>query len=470
MLQSLKLGNPKSAVAICTLWTPIELVARHLSEQDYAIIGQLYSKDAGINTLLRYCLANKNIRYIIVCGQDRVQSGEALFHLKQHGVDDSHAIIGVKGAAIDKEIPREAIELFRANIEIIDLRNTIEYSKLHGVIKSLPVKGSYGESETFPEAVIEIPKDFPTDPVFKIRAKTIGEAWLQALTLVMRFGIAKQSQHEEQQREMLFLVAAITDEDIDNIQWKPYFTFPKEELEQYIPQVITDAKIPELSYTYGQRLRSHKGIDQIASMAKKLIAVPYTRRAVACTWDIELDTDNNNPPCLNYVQALIQENKLYLLAYLRSNDIYGAWPKNAFALRKLQQQLCKETKTMIGDLIMISASAHIYERHFRQVGEILKEYGEKLVFDLPRSAGNLDPRGNIHIELKDEKIRVTHLGLDGTRLEQVDVQTAQAATKWLILHHKISDISHALYLGQELMKAEIALKKGLEYRQDGGLG
>ncbi|MDP3954435.1 MAG: DUF4346 domain-containing protein [bacterium] len=32
----------------------------------------------------------------------------------------------------------------------------------------------------------------------------------------------------------------------------------------------------------------------------------------------------------------------------------------------------------------------------------------------------------------------------------------------------VSQIPHAAYLGRELMRAEFALKKGLEYKQDHG--
>lgn len=471
MKNSVKLGNEKSNVAVCTLWTPLEIVGRSLGSGDYAVMGQLYSKDAGLNAVLRYCLHNKKIRHIVVCGQDRTGSGQALINLKERGIDPERNIIGIPGARVDTEIPVESVERFRQNVDVIDCRGIADYGELGGIIRKLPKKESYGKPESFPEASFDIPQDFPTDSVFKIRSATVGEAWLQALNLVMKFGALKASEHEERQKEIVCMVAVITGEDPDSIAWKDYFTFPKEELDEYYPQVLTDSRISELSYTYGQRLRSQKGKDQVSGMAKKLLAAPHTRRAVAVTWDLELDTDSSNPPCLNLVQALVQGKKLSLLAYLRSNDIYGAWPKNVFALRKLQKNLCLESEKELGELIVISASAHIYERHFRIADEIIRNYplGENVSVDLPRSAGNLDPRGNIHIELSGGQIRLTHMAPDGKRLESFSAKTAQEASKWLVLGQKISDISHALYLGQELMKAEMALKKNLEYEQDAPL-
>ncbi len=469
--QSVKFGNPDSNVAVCTLWTPLEIVDRNLNSSSYAVIGQLYSKDAGLNTVLRYCLSNKKVRYIVVCGQDRTMSGQALLNLKEKGVDEKRQVIGVVGAVVDKEIPLAAIERFRKNVEVMDARGMADYARLKELISGLPEKGSYGEPETFPEAKMNVPESFPTDPVFKVRSATVGEAWLQILSIVMKFGALKESQHDEKQKEIVCLVAVITKEDTARIIWQPYFTFPKEELEAYYPQVLSDQKIAELAYTYGQRLTRHKGIDQLGSMAAKLIEAPHTRRAIAFTWDVELDSDSKNPPCLCLVQALVQGKRLCLIAYIRSNDVYGSWPKNAFALRKLQQQLCEKTGNQAAELIIISSSAHIYERHFRQVNELLHDYplGKSIGFELPRSTGNLDPRGNIHIEAEGGEgggIKLTHLTPDGRRIESFSAKTAEEAARWLVLEQKISDVSHALYLGQELMKAEIAIKKGLKYEQD----
>ncbi len=466
--QSVKFGNPESGVAVCTLWTPLEIVDRHLDNSSYAVIGQLYSKDSGLNTVLRYCLSNKKVRCIVVCGQDRTQSGQALINLREKGVDEKRQVIGVVGATVDKEIHLAAVERFRKNVEVIDARGIIDYSKLKEIIKQFPKKGSYGKPEVFPEAKMEVPENFPTDPVFKVRADAVGEAWLQALNIVMKFGALKESQHDEKQKEIVCLVAVITKEDTGKISWHPYFTFPKEELEAYYPQVLSDQKIAELSYTYGQRLASHNGIDQLRRMAEKLVEAPHTRRAIAFTWDVELDTDSKNPPCLSLVQALVQGKRLCLIAYIRSNDIYGAWPKNAFALRKLQQQLCEKTGNRLGELVIISASAHIYERHFRQVNELLHDYplGASIKLDLPRSTGNLDPRGNIHIETENGRIKLNHLTPEGRRIESFSAKTAEEAARWLVLEQKISDVSHALYIGQELMKAETAIRKGLKYVQD----
>ena len=467
MKESVKFTNDKSGIAVCTLWTPLEIVERHLDSNDYAVIGQLYSRDAGINNVLRYCLYNKKIRYIVVCGQDRTKSGEALINLVEQGIDKNHSILG-NGSAIDKEIPVKAVENFRKHVKVLDFRGTTDYGKIGKEIKKLEDLPSYGEPESFAEAKISVPTNFPTDPAFKVSSPTISEAWLSALNLIIKFGNLKDTQQEEKQKEIICLTAVISNENTKEPHWPNYMPFPKEELEDYYPQVLTDQKINELSYTYGQRMRGHKGIDQVKKIAEKIKRAPHSRRAVAITYDAELDTDSKNPPCLTVVQALVTSGKLYLIAYLRSSDIYGAWPRNAFALRRMQENLAHETKNKVGDLIMISASAHIYERHFRAVLEVLKDYplDKNIKFDLPRSYGNLDPRGNIHIETTDGKLKITHLDPEGKRLEEKTFENAKDAVQWLVLEQKIGDLSHALYVGQELAKAQMCLKEGKKFVQD----
>ncbi|MFQ5762838.1 MAG: hypothetical protein ACE5PO_07370 [Candidatus Bathyarchaeia archaeon] len=108
------MGNLDSNVGIATLWAPLELVAKHLAKDDYAVIGQLYSKTEGLNVLLRNCLANPNLRTIIVYGQDRASSGETLLKLKKHGVDKTHRILGTD-VCVDAEISADAVEILRDN-------------------------------------------------------------------------------------------------------------------------------------------------------------------------------------------------------------------------------------------------------------------------------------------------------------------------------------------------------------------
>ena len=465
-----KKGNLDSNIVVITLWTPMKIVDAKLDSSTYAVLSQLYSKDTGLNALIRGCLSNTTIRYILVTGQDLSSSGQALLNLAKNGVDTAknNAIIGSETTAIDKEIPAEAIALFRKNVEIIDMRDCRDFSQIQQKINGLEKKQNYGQPLIFPEAKIELPETQPAESTgFKIRAKTVGEAWLQALQTITKFGVVKESQRGESQKEIIELIISITNENPDSISWKKYFNFTREELEAYYPQVLTPDVIENVHYTYGSKLMNFYGKDQVKQIIEELKKTPYSRRAVAVLWDVIKDPKSEDPPCFNLIQALVQNNKLYLTAYIRSNDIYDAWPRNAFALRKLQQRIAKETGFDMGHLITISGSAHIYQRSFSQVNELLKEYpvDQNVDFDLP---GRLmqDPRGNITISIGAGMIKLTHLTVDGKRIEEHTVKNAKDAMFWITWQQKVLDPYHAMYLGRELEKAEMALKLGIHYVQD----
>src|SRR3990167_7429716 len=123
-------GDLDSNVGVATLWMPKESVAAQLPKGSYSVCGQLYTK-RGINPLLRNILANPKIAYIVLCGVDRQGSGEALVRFFEGGVDEKSGksgellgwkIIGDDEALLEKEIPLEAFESVRKNVQILDMR------------------------------------------------------------------------------------------------------------------------------------------------------------------------------------------------------------------------------------------------------------------------------------------------------------------------------------------------------------
>src|SRR3989344_6725786 len=130
---NLHIGDTESSVGVATLWTKRELIADHIDKSKYNLIGQLYSKK-GINFVIRNILAKPHIRHIVVCGSDLSGSGQAFINLIEKGLDADNKIIGVNDAFIEKEIDRDAIETFRKNVEVIDLREEQDPKKVESVI------------------------------------------------------------------------------------------------------------------------------------------------------------------------------------------------------------------------------------------------------------------------------------------------------------------------------------------------
>lgn len=447
-------GNPRSAVAICSLWSRKELAVKDLSPSDFAICGQLYSKE-GVKYIVRNLLANPNIRFFIVCGQDKSGSGQVLLDFFQGG-DLNDAII-----------PKAVLAELRQNIKAIDLRGEIDAAKIKETIRNFqPSSGQWAEPMVFEEEALPETAIFPTDPSgFKIRFPFVASAWPWILKYVMRFGVEKATDYGVKEKEILNLVAVITDENPENLKFVDYFNFTQQDFEAYAPQILfagSHKQAEEISYTYGDRLRNYNGIDQIKTgIIEKLKQSINSRRALACTWQVEKDIESKQPPCLDLVQAICQNNRLYLTAYLRSNDLFGAWPQNTLALRKLQNMIAQELAVELGDLTTISCSAHIYEQDFEKASDIIKNYAQGLQC-------GWDGRGNFIVDLDRPKneIIVSHYSPDGLKIGEYRGLTAMELSHLIDKDLGISQIGHALYMGQELQKAENALKFNKEYKQD----
>ncbi len=488
---NLIIGNLESKVAVCTLWKKKEIIKERT--KDFSVIGNLYSKE-GINYILRNLLANPKIRYVILTGPDLSGSGKTFLDLIKYGVNKQHCIKR-NGFQLQKEIDLEAIEAFRKHVKVVDLIGKASVD-LEETSKSLrdELPSHLREPLLFAEShpTCEV---YPSERnAFILRGDFVAEVWVKLLDLISKFGQQGKTEYSINQKEILNVVSVLSNEDPDNIHFVDYFPFKKEDLEGkvkgtkstniqqlllpsvslfrepyetgYYSKVLT-ALQTEADYTYGQRLMQFKGKDQLKSIIEKLKAVKYSRRALAVLWDPTVDSSSDNPPCLDLLQFRIINDIITLTAYFRSHDIFRAWPENAFALRKLQDAVAKEisSELKLGELVIISHSAHIYEDNLRRAKTIV----EKFLPEVSKTAKRIrDPRGNFYVYVKDKSlIFVNHYSNEGKLLNTFEGKTAKELKEQI--YPFISQIEHALYLGAELQKAEMAIKLGLDYTQDAAL-
>ena len=311
------LGNSESHIGICTLWTPTRKVVDNLDKNSFAIAGQLVTRNQGVSAIIRNCLLHGGITDIIIYGVDLTGTKAVLINLMEKGVDENYRVVDMENAQIEKEIPIEAIELFRKNVNL-------HYPEVvsNEFLKSIPKKRNYLE---FPEAEIEIPKTFPSNEIAStIRAKTIAEAWPKVLLNVRKFGELKPSRHGEMQ-ELNQLSVEITEENTDKILWSEDFPFTQKELEDYYPQVCTKNPVSNVEYTYGQRIFDYRGINQIEAVVDMLKKDLSSRYAYVSLWDPTMDAvSGKDQPCLTALNFLVKEGKkLNMAAWIRSNDMWG---------------------------------------------------------------------------------------------------------------------------------------------------
>ncbi|MEK6968763.1 MAG: thymidylate synthase [Nanoarchaeota archaeon] len=459
------LGNEKSCVAICTLWTQTDRFASALNPDEYRLIGNLYSFN-GISKLIRTVYQYPEIRYIVLCGLDLGKAGEAFVSLMKNGIDDNNKI-RESTVIIGQEIPKDKIDLFRRKVEVIDLRGTTKPEIVKEAISKLQKKEAFSEKIDFPEPQPVKPSQFPAnDAGFIVHEEKIALAWPKILGDIMRFGSHKKS-HYQDVKEITNYMVVIGNEDPDKPYLPEYIGLTKEALEEYYPQILTYTEFEGTSYTYGQRLRHvpkkaeqemKEMIDQIQEVVDELKKTSFSRRAIAMTWRVEEDVNSLNPPCLIIIQCAITNDKLSLTSYFRSNDMFAAWPKNAFGLRKLQQLIAKQIEADLGPLTIISASAHIYEPDWKAAVEIAEKHTQL--------RWRQDKRGYFVIKVENGLIKLQHYDNNGPLLQTFEGMKAEDIYKELVLKETMSYPEHLIYIGAELAKAEIALKLGIPYVQE----
>jgi len=115
-----------------------------------AIYGPLKTENIGIEKIVANVISNPHIRYLIVCGDDirGHRSGSSLIALQKNGIDEQNKIIDAPGAIpYIENLTMEAIDRFRNQIEIVDLRDikdkgSIDKAVHDNTVKSVP---PYGE-------------------------------------------------------------------------------------------------------------------------------------------------------------------------------------------------------------------------------------------------------------------------------------------------------------------------------------
>lgn len=79
----------------------------------------------------------------------------------------------------------------------------------------------------------------------------------------------------------------------------------------------------------------------------------------------------------------------------------------------------------------------------------------------------LDPAGYFVILCRDDFLLVEHYGYDDKLLRVIEGRDARSLYLTLVSNGWVSKLDHAAYLGKELARAEMSLKQGLGFVQDG---
>ncbi|MDO8625385.1 MAG: hypothetical protein Q7R47_04855, partial [Candidatus Diapherotrites archaeon] len=185
--------NP--SVAVISLWTPTDFIAKKLDKKHYGIIGNLYSGERGIDTLVRSLLASPEITHLVITGVDTANSGKVLADFFEKGFtegktkDTNSPVWKINSAYegyIDVDIPKEALDELRQSIQVIhwDFNTPYDASRLK------PVQRTH-EKKVFEKKSAFEKKYFGEQSTYVFRSSKFIEAYLRSLISITRFGLVQ---------------------------------------------------------------------------------------------------------------------------------------------------------------------------------------------------------------------------------------------------------------------------------------
>jgi len=468
MKKDILIINPRSNIAISTLWSKKDFVLEKFPEdlkKKIGIIGTTYTS-YGINYIFETLAENPQIDTLILYGYDLSTSGETLF--KVFGEKQ----IGLPTIILDKSKVSEIVR----SIKLVDLRKEAKEMKVEKLFEEVERNFRGGEKPKRDRIDLKVEErssiesyPFPLSGHLIYDDKSVFRVWVKILDLIMRFGSLKFSEYEIPQKEYLNIVVSLGLYGKDYELEKEFFEFiERENFERHIKEVLSPKKPDDVEYTYGERFFAHRfGKNQISYLIEKLLKSPYSRRALVVSWDHEKDQNIENPPCIIGVQGIITENFYNHVVIIRSNDMFKAWPVNFVAQIELAKfivnEINKRAKTdyRLGSVTSISISAHIYQTDFERAKKVLEKYSSRMKEFVE------DPKGNFLIYLENGKVVLEHRTPDNSIvLSKNYFENFEQAYEFLKSGNMFSFASHAFYLSKELRSAFEKLEKGEEYEQD----
>ena len=191
--------------------------------------------------------------------------------------------------------------------------------------------------------------------------------------------------------------------------------------------------------------------------AERLKQDPEDRKAYFTLWDNTRDlTAKESRPCFVSVFFRKFEDKLTLTATFRTHNAMDAWLLNLYGLMAMQQEWPSGRACHPGAITVFSHSISIDPRELDRALAVVEKRRWKM---------HLDPMGYFRVTLDGKEILVEHRAEDVT-LKEYRGRTAMSLQHQIARDVALSDLNHAMYLGRQLAKAEMALKEGREFVQD----
>ncbi|RCV63520.1 tetrahydromethanopterin S-methyltransferase subunit A [Methanophagales archaeon] len=185
-----EVGDPESCVAISSTGSYF-----HIEKlPGIAIQGPDKTENIGLEKMMTNIISNPNIRFLIIAGAEVPGhiSGGSMIALWKDGVDSSnHKIVGSTGAIpFIENLPTEAVERFRAQVEIIDMVGSEDMGALVAKVNELTARdpGAYPEDPMIVKvggdevmgAELAMPLAMPASPYMQVINKAATDICYKA--------------------------------------------------------------------------------------------------------------------------------------------------------------------------------------------------------------------------------------------------------------------------------------------------
>ena len=233
-------------------------------------------------------------------------------------------------------------------------------------------------------------------PILKVEADNLPLAWEKAVLAAWEKGEDIKTEYDKAKDPASKDCTMIIVVKYPMKEPRIHRAFPGglEDLEVYRQEVVLgihdhwiNPQEGKWTYTYHKRLFDYEDdnvrTNQMDLIIDKLSKVPYSRRAQAITWNVKLDSETDDPPCLQRLWFRVSSlpsggRVLNMNSHWRSRDAFKASFMNMYALTDLQKTIAEEISRRhgeevgVGRYVDISDSFHIYGSYHEDFKKFLQ--------------------------------------------------------------------------------------------------
>lgn len=493
--------NPQGTIGVVTLWSKVDYVIGRFREagvdldpqtSPIAVFGTLYGN--GLREMLRNLLYNPQIQTLLICGHDRSGSKQDLINFFELGLEpvESSVIHYMSPPGVDQISACRIIKtsrlldnlvqpkIFSKPPRILWLGDSQEEKTISNIQKyfiSSQVQPGFIDSDRIKVSLpqVEVPV-FPSNPrAHLVVSETPLDAWKEILYLLARFGKGVALTKGDR-LELQNIKAVVEKPKFDREDYLEKYNLDSEKLKKYQKDIVRSkirpdksslkgqARLPKWvqlrpdeSYNYSERIRAHFGLDLLETCVVRLRKDPEDRKAYLTLWDNPEDLKaNSGHPCFVSMFFRKFEEKLTLTATFRTHNALDGWLLNFYGLMAIQKWVSKRVSIPSGQITVVSHSISLDPRELDRALMVIGTRPFKV---------RLDPMGYFRITLDGQEILVEHRFEDVT-LKEYRAKKAERLQHEIARDVALSDLNHAIYLGRQLAKAEMALREGREFVQD----